>query len=55
MEETKELTTIFRTLDVNGDGQLDRGELIDGYQKLMEVRNKEREKQGVTMIVVSNR
>lgn len=38
VEETKELTTIFRALDKNGDGQLDRKELIEGYQKLMEVR-----------------
>ncbi|KAL8272221.1 hypothetical protein Esti_003886 [Eimeria stiedai] len=36
VEETKELTTIFRALDKNGDGQLDRKELIEGYRKLME-------------------
>ncbi|OII71297.1 calcium calmodulin dependent protein kinase [Cryptosporidium ubiquitum] len=33
-EETKELTDIFRHIDKNGDGQLDRQELIDGYSKL---------------------
>lgn len=37
VEETKELTTIFRALDKNGDGQLDRKELIAGYKKLLEV------------------
>ncbi|OEH80530.1 calmodulin-like domain protein kinase isoform 2 [Cyclospora cayetanensis] len=36
VEETKELTTIFRALDKNGDGQLDRKELIEGYRKLLE-------------------
>lgn len=36
VEETKELTQIFRVLDKNGDGQLDRKELIEGYKKLME-------------------
>ena len=39
VEETKELTTIFRALDKNGDGQLDRKELIEGYRKLLEVNN----------------
>ncbi|KFG30368.1 calcium-dependent protein kinase CDPK3, partial [Toxoplasma gondii p89] len=36
LEETKELTQIFRQLDNNGDGQLDRKELIEGYRKLMQ-------------------
>lgn len=34
-EERKELTNIFRRLDKNGDGQLDRSELIAGYHKLL--------------------
>ncbi|KAH7649150.1 calmodulin-domain kinase 1 [Cryptosporidium bovis] len=34
-EETKELTEIFRHIDKNGDGQLDRQELIDGYSRLL--------------------
>lgn len=35
IEETKELTSIFRRLDKNGDGQLDRSELVAGYHKLV--------------------
>lgn len=38
LEETKELTKIFRTLDVNGDGQLDRDELVKGYELLRKIR-----------------
>lgn len=45
VEETKELTTIFRALDKNGDGQLDRKELIEGYRKLLEVTGMYRVKQ----------
>ncbi|OXB71805.1 UNVERIFIED_CONTAM: hypothetical protein H355_004657, partial [Colinus virginianus] len=37
LEETKELTQIFRRLDKNGDGQLDRRELIEGYRMLLDV------------------
>lgn len=37
LEETKELTKIFRSLDVNGDGQLDQKELVQGYEQLMKV------------------
>lgn len=40
LEETKELTQIFRQLDKNGDGQLDRKELVEGYRKLLQVRLK---------------
>eukprot|EP01069_Polyplicarium_translucidae_P011040 Polyplicarium_translucidae@DN3451_c0_g1_i1.p1 len=39
-EETKELTDIFRKLDTNGDGQLDRKELIHGYSLLFEKQAK---------------
>lgn len=35
IDETRELTSIFRRLDKNGDGQLDRSELIAGYTKLV--------------------
>lgn len=38
IEETKELSKIFRSLDVNGDGQLDRKELIEGYVQLMKLK-----------------
>ncbi|KAL7068193.1 putative calcium-dependent protein kinase [Cryptosporidium serpentis] len=34
-DETKQLTEIFRHIDKNGDGQLDRQELIDGYAQLL--------------------
>eukprot|EP00922_Rhytidocystis_sp_ex-Travisia-forbesii_P018959 GHVS01028157.1.p1 GENE.GHVS01028157.1~~GHVS01028157.1.p1 ORF type:complete len:647 (+),score=89.52 GHVS01028157.1:191-2131(+) len=38
VEETKELMAIFRELDTNGDGQLDRKELIDGCTALVKAR-----------------
>jgi len=37
-EETKELTEIFSRLDTNGDGQLDRQELVAGYKELMRLK-----------------
>lgn len=43
VEETKELTKIFRNLDKNGDGQLDRRELIEGYKQLMELKGESAE------------
>eukprot|EP00917_Polyrhabdina_sp_WS-2016_P028306 GHVP01060435.1.p1 GENE.GHVP01060435.1~~GHVP01060435.1.p1 ORF type:complete len:301 (+),score=74.83 GHVP01060435.1:203-1105(+) len=33
-EETKELTIVFKSMDTNNDGQLDRGELIAGLHKV---------------------
>lgn len=41
MEETKELTKIFRKLDANGDGQLDRRELIHGYEQMMKIKGED--------------
>eukprot|EP00922_Rhytidocystis_sp_ex-Travisia-forbesii_P050823 GHVS01075491.1.p1 GENE.GHVS01075491.1~~GHVS01075491.1.p1 ORF type:complete len:552 (-),score=73.52 GHVS01075491.1:1922-3577(-) len=41
LEETKELTKIFRKLDKNGDGQLDRKELVEGYTQLMKLKGEE--------------
>eukprot|EP00922_Rhytidocystis_sp_ex-Travisia-forbesii_P018961 GHVS01028159.1.p1 GENE.GHVS01028159.1~~GHVS01028159.1.p1 ORF type:complete len:518 (+),score=63.20 GHVS01028159.1:69-1622(+) len=38
MEETKELMDIFRKLDRNADGQLDRSELVHGYTELTKAR-----------------
>lgn len=35
MEETNQLTRIFHELDTDGNGRLDRNELIQGYSKLM--------------------
>lgn len=49
VEETKELTTIFRALDKNGDGQLDRKELIEGYRKLMEWKGESGEVDAATI------
>lgn len=37
-EETRDLTNIFAKLDLNGDGQLDRDELISGYKELMRLK-----------------
>jgi len=36
--ETEELTKVFRTLDLNQDGRLDREELIQGYRTLIQAR-----------------
>eukprot|EP00914_Ancora_sagittata_P001760 GHVO01004200.1.p1 GENE.GHVO01004200.1~~GHVO01004200.1.p1 ORF type:complete len:523 (+),score=99.29 GHVO01004200.1:36-1604(+) len=38
VEETQQLTGIFRKLDKNGDGQLDRDELKEGYKLLMKMK-----------------
>ncbi|KAK2196896.1 bifunctional EF-hand domain/EF-Hand 1 [Babesia duncani] len=38
-EETKELTRLFAELDINGDGHLEREELIQGYYKLMQAKH----------------
>ncbi|SBS80526.1 calcium-dependent protein kinase 1, putative [Plasmodium ovale] len=39
LEERKELTDIFKKLDKNGDGQLDKRELIEGYNILRNFKN----------------
>eukprot|EP00923_Selenidium_pygospionis_P000451 GHVN01000799.1.p1 GENE.GHVN01000799.1~~GHVN01000799.1.p1 ORF type:complete len:348 (-),score=40.75 GHVN01000799.1:191-1234(-) len=44
IEETKELTRLFRLLDQNGDGQLDRDELIQGYNMMFNTRKPEDER-----------
>lgn len=31
-DETRDLTDIFKKMDKNGDGQIDRDELISGYK-----------------------
>jgi calcium-dependent protein kinase len=36
MEEKNELLKTFQALDLNGDGELSKDELIQGYQKIME-------------------
>eukprot|EP00920_Eleutheroschizon_duboscqi_P041915 GHVT01100589.1.p1 GENE.GHVT01100589.1~~GHVT01100589.1.p1 ORF type:complete len:511 (+),score=82.11 GHVT01100589.1:538-2070(+) len=38
MEETQELTAIFRGMDRNGDGRLDRAELVNGYKELIKLK-----------------
>lgn len=38
-EECKSLTAIFNTMDKNGDGQLDRSELIEGYTHYLKVQS----------------
>ncbi|EEA05187.1 calcium-dependent protein kinase, putative [Cryptosporidium muris RN66] len=38
-EETKKLTDIFRKLDLNNDGMLDRNELIRGYQDFVRLKD----------------
>eukprot|EP00922_Rhytidocystis_sp_ex-Travisia-forbesii_P018963 GHVS01028161.1.p1 GENE.GHVS01028161.1~~GHVS01028161.1.p1 ORF type:complete len:704 (+),score=129.27 GHVS01028161.1:94-2205(+) len=43
VEETKELMATFRLLDTNGDGQLDRNELVDGFSELMKARGADEE------------
>lgn len=33
-DEKKELLKVFKSIDTNGDGQLNKSELINGYKKL---------------------
>eukprot|EP00921_Rhytidocystis_pertsovi_P007481 GHVQ01012439.1.p1 GENE.GHVQ01012439.1~~GHVQ01012439.1.p1 ORF type:complete len:461 (-),score=60.74 GHVQ01012439.1:2155-3537(-) len=40
-EETKEMSNIFKKIDKNGDGQLDRSELIEGYKELMKLKGED--------------
>lgn len=37
-DETRKLTEIFHRMDKNGDGQLDRNELIEGYRELLKAK-----------------
>uniref|UniRef100_A0A3B0N531 non-specific serine/threonine protein kinase n=1 Tax=Theileria annulata TaxID=5874 RepID=A0A3B0N531_THEAN len=39
-DECKSLTAIFNSMDKNGDGQLDRSELIDGYTQYLKFKGK---------------
>ncbi|KNC35420.1 CAMK/CDPK protein kinase [Plasmodium falciparum RAJ116] len=41
IDETKELTKIFKKMDKNGDGQLDRNELIIGYKELLKLKGED--------------
>ncbi|KAH8585113.1 calmodulin-domain kinase 1 [Cryptosporidium sp. chipmunk genotype I] len=38
LDETKQLTEIFRKLDTNNDGMLDRDELVRGYHEFMRLK-----------------
>nr|ACP74204.1 calmodulin domain protein kinase [Eimeria bovis] len=40
-EETKELNKIFKKMDKNGDGQLDKQELMEGYVELMKLKGED--------------
>ncbi|KAL8272027.1 hypothetical protein Esti_004151 [Eimeria stiedai] len=40
-EETKELNKIFQKMDKNGDGQLDKQELMEGYVELMKLKGED--------------
>lgn len=42
LDETKHLNEVFRQIDTNGDGLLDRGELIAGYAKLKQIEGQEK-------------
>ncbi|UKJ88413.2 calmodulin-like domain protein kinase [Theileria orientalis] len=39
-DECKSLTAIFNSMDKNGDGQLDRSELIEGYTHYLKLKGK---------------
>lgn len=40
-EETQDMSAIFKKIDKNGDGQLDRSELLEGYKELMSMKGED--------------
>lgn len=54
-EEKNELMKTFKALDLNGDGQLSRDELIQGYEKIMGAREAEREVDNIMAAVDTNK
>ena len=54
-EEKNELMKTFKALDLNGDGQLSRDELIAGYDKIMGTREAEREVDNIMATVDTNK
>ena len=54
-EEKNELMKTFKALDLNGDGQLSRDELIAGYEKIMGTREAEREVDNIMATVDTNK
>lgn len=52
-EKTKLLQT-FKTLDLNGDGQLTKEELIQGYRKILNAPNPEEEVEKIMKMVDNN-
>lgn len=54
-EEKNELMKTFKALDLNGDGQLSRDELIQGYEKIMGAREAEREVDNIMATVDTNK
>jgi len=53
-EEKNQLLKTFQALDLNGDGQLSRDELIIGYEKIMGSEDAEREVEAIMKAVDSN-
>eukprot|EP01015_Nassula_variabilis_P004025 TRINITY_DN1276_c0_g1_i1.p1 TRINITY_DN1276_c0_g1~~TRINITY_DN1276_c0_g1_i1.p1 ORF type:complete len:159 (-),score=26.13 TRINITY_DN1276_c0_g1_i1:118-594(-) len=54
-EEKNDLLKIFSAFDKNGDGLLSKEELIEGYQRLLNVSNAEEEVQKIMDAVDSNK
>lgn len=54
-EEKNELLKTFKVLDLNGDGQLSREELIAGYEKIMGTKEAEREVDNIMSTVDTNK
>lgn len=54
-EEKNELMKTFKALDLNGDGQLSRDELIAGYEKIMGPKEAEREVDNIMASVDTNK
>jgi len=54
-EEKNELMKTFKALDLNGDGQLSRDELIAGYEKIMAPKEAEREVDNIMATVDTNK
>jgi len=50
-EENEELMKVFKSMDLNGDGQLEKSELLQAYSKIYNSSNLEEEVDKIMDIV----